>query len=56
MTNKALMFCALAVSLAVFSISMAPMAPAPTQSRITVQALPIHSLTGVSFHTVAAGF
>jgi hypothetical protein len=55
MTNKALLFCVLAVSLAVFSISMAPMAPAPVPSQTTVQS-PVHSLTGVSFHTTSAGF
>ena len=56
MTNKALLFCALAMSLAVFSISMAPISPMPIENRTTVQDLPIHSLTGVSFHVVSTGF
>jgi hypothetical protein len=55
MTNKALLFCVLAVSLAVFSISMAPMLPTPAPGQTMVQS-PVHSLTGVSFHTMSAGF
>lgn len=56
MTNKALLFCTLAVTLAIFSISMVPMSPAPIPNFATVSTSPAHSLTGVSFHTVSAGF
>jgi hypothetical protein len=55
MTNKGLLFCVLAVSLAVFSISMAPMTPVPVPGQTMAQS-PAHSLTGMSFHTMSAGF
>jgi len=56
MTNKALLFCTLAVTLAIFSISMVPMTPAPISNPATASTSPVHSLTGVSFHSVSAGF
>lgn len=55
MTNRTVLFCALALSLALISISMVPSgtvvrAAAPG---VAGQPMPIHSLTGVSFHSVA---
>jgi hypothetical protein len=54
MTNHTVLFCALALSLALISIAMVPgvvsRAAAPGLSD---QPTPIHSLTGVSFHSVA---
>ena len=55
MTNYTMLFCALALSLALISIAMVPghavsRAAAPN---LTDQPIPIHSLTGVSFHAVA---
>jgi hypothetical protein len=55
MTNYTVLFCALALSLALISLAMVPgnavsRAAAP---RLTDQPMPIHSLIGVSFHSVA---
>ncbi|HEX4371572.1 MAG TPA: hypothetical protein VH019_09510 [Rhizomicrobium sp.] len=55
MTNYTVLFCALALSLALISLAMVPgnavsRAVAPS---LTDQPTPIHSLTGVSFHAVA---
>lgn len=55
MTNRTVLFCALVLSLAVVSTSMVPAgdharAAAPV---IANHLMPIHSLTGVSFHAVA---
>jgi hypothetical protein len=55
MTNHTVLFCALALSLALISIAMVSSnavsrAAAPGLSD---QPTPIHSLTGVSFHSVA---
>jgi hypothetical protein len=54
MTNYTMLFCALALSLALISIAMVPgnavsRAAAPG---LTDRPAPIHSLTGVSFHAV----
>jgi hypothetical protein len=55
MTNHTVLFCVLALSLALISLAMVPghavsRAAAPG---LTDQPVPIHSLTGVSFHSVA---
>jgi hypothetical protein len=55
MTNYTMLFCALALSLALISLAMVPgnavsRAAAPG---LTDQPVPIHSLTGVSFDAVA---
>jgi hypothetical protein len=58
MTNRTMLFCALALSLAALSISMVPGTPAghavPQISVTPVSAM--HSLTGVAFHSVAPGY
>jgi hypothetical protein len=55
MTNRTVLFCALALSLAVISASIVP---AGNNARagargMRIHPMPIHSLTGVSFHAVA---
>lgn len=58
MTDRTIWFCTLAIALAVVSVSMVPphksaAAPAPI---MTSQLTPVHSLTGISFHSVTAGY
>ncbi|HEX4105106.1 MAG TPA: hypothetical protein VHX92_02630 [Rhizomicrobium sp.] len=54
MTNHTVLFCALALSLALISLAMVPnSAPRAATLAMADQPVPIHSLTGVSFHSVA---
>ena len=55
MTNHTVLFCALALSLALISIAMIPNGAVSRVAtpNMTDQPMPIHSLTGVSFHSVA---
>ena len=55
MTNHTVLFCALALSLALISIAMVPNSTVARTAApgMTDQPMSIHSLTGVSFHSVA---
>lgn len=55
MTNHTVLFCALALSLALISISLVPGGNVPHVAApgMANQPMSIHSLTGVSFHAVA---
>lgn len=55
MIGRSIFFCVLALSLALISLSMAPSrSNPPSAMRVAAgQPTPIHSLTGVSFHSVA---
>jgi hypothetical protein len=55
MTNNTVLFCVLALSLALISLAMVPSHAVSRSAAagLTEQATPIHSLTGVSFHSVA---
>ena len=55
MTNRTVFFCALALLLALTSLAMVPTGTAsqPAAPGLSDQPMPIHSLTGVSFHAVA---
>jgi hypothetical protein len=55
MTNRTVFFCALALLLALTSLAMVPTGTAsqPAAPDLSDQPMPIHSLTGVSFHAVA---
>ncbi|MGH6828241.1 MAG: hypothetical protein ACREFW_04965 [Rhizomicrobium sp.] len=58
MTNRTMLICAVALSLAVLSMAVVPASHAvhrDTQSAVT-QFSPMHSLTGISFHSVAPGY
>lgn len=55
MTNRTVMFCAVALSLALISVSMVPetaTSHAAMPGMTAQQPMAIHSLTGVSFHSV----
>lgn len=58
MTNRTMLFCALAISLAVISISMVPgnRAVHATPQMSATHVSPMHVLTGVSFHSVGPGY
>jgi len=55
MTDRSIFFCVLALSLALISLSMVPSHSNPSAAMRVAADLPtpIHSLTGVSFHSVA---
>jgi hypothetical protein len=55
MTNRTVLFCALALSLAVVSASIVPAGNNGKAAArgMRLHPIPIHSLTGVSFHAVA---
>lgn len=57
MTRQSMLFSVLAISLAVMSLSMAPRPLAPVSSEaIVASASPLHSLTGVAFHSMSIGY
>lgn len=57
MTRQSIMFSALAICLAVMSLSMAPRPMPPLSSpAMAVSASPLHSLTGVAFHSMPMGY
>lgn len=55
MTNRTMLFCGLALSVAVISTSMVSTSnnARPAAPAMKIHPAPIHSLTGVSFHAVA---
>ena len=57
MTRRMMLIGAFAVSIVAVSVSLAPIAPASANAQtVAPQPMPIHSLTSVAFHAVAAGF
>ena len=58
MMDRTIWFCALAISLAVISVSMVPphKSVATTAPVVISQLTPVHSLTGISFHSVGPGY
>lgn len=57
MTRQSIMFSALAICLAVMSLSMAPRPMPPASSSVMMaSAGPLHSLTGVAFHSMPMGY
>jgi hypothetical protein len=51
-----MLFCVLAVSLAVMSVSMAPKPLPPIAPQSVASVTPVHALTGVAFHAVSGAF
>lgn len=57
MTRQSILFSVLAISLAVMSLSMVPKPLTPVSSTaMMASAGPLHSLTGVAFHSMSIGY